>query len=197
MKNVLLVKYGEIAMRGKNRYLIENQLIWSIIKRLEPYNGYRVYKEQGRLLVVNEVGEFDYDTVIPIVTKILGVTAVCPGIEFEDQSIESLRKHALDHFKEHYPNGGVSFKVVTRRSDKRYPMTGNEISADVGGYILHNIDNLTVDVHNPEVKLMVELRNNAYVYSKLIKAYGGLPYGSSGRATVLMSGGIDSPELPF
>ena len=96
MKNVLLVKYGEIAMRGKNRYLIENQLIWSIIKRLEPYNGYRVYKEQGRLLVVNEVGEFDYDTVIPIVTKILGVTAVCPGIEFEDQSIESLRKHALD-----------------------------------------------------------------------------------------------------
>ena len=184
-------------MRGKNRYLIENQLIWSIIKRLEPYNGYRVYKEQGRLLVVNEVGEFDYDTVIPIVTKILGVTAVCPGIEFEDQSIESLRKHALDHFKEHYPNGGVSFKVVTRRSDKRYPMTGNEISADVGGYILHNIDNLTVDVHNPEVKLMVELRNNAYVYSKLIKAYGGLPYGSSGRATVLMSGGIDSPVAAF
>lgn len=197
MRNVLLVKYGEIAMRGKNRYLIENQLIWSIIKRLEPYEGYRVYKEQGRLLVVNEVGEFDYDTVIPIVTKILGVTAVCPGIEFEDQSIESLRKHALAHFKEHYPNGGVSFKVVTRRSDKRYPMTGNEISADVGGYILHNIDNLTVDVHNPKVKLMVELRNNAYVYSKLIKAYGGLPYGSSGRATVLMSGGIDSPVAAF
>lgn len=197
MRNVLLVKYGEIAMRGKNRYLIENKLIWTIIKRLEPYEGYRVYKEQGRLLVVNETGEFDYDTVIPIVLKILGVTAVCPGVEFEDQSIESLRKHALKHFKEHYPNGGVTFKVVTRRSDKRYPLTGNEVSADVGGYILHNVDNLTVDVHNPQVKLMVELRNNAYVYSKVIKGKGGLPYGASGKATVLMSGGIDSPVAAF
>lgn len=197
MRNVLLVKYGEIAMRGKNRYLVENRLIHTIIKRLEPYEGYRVYKEQGRILVVNESGEFDYDTVIPIVLKILGVTAVCPCIEFEDQSIESLRKHALIHFKEHFPEGGVSFKVVTKRSDKRYPLTGNEVSADVGGYILHNIDNLTVDVHNPQVKLMVELRNNAYVYSKVIKAKGGLPYGASGKATVLMSGGIDSPVAAF
>lgn len=197
MKNVLLVKYGEIAIRGKNRYLIENKLIRTIIKRLEPYEGYRVYKEQGRLLVVNEAGDFDYDTVIPVVLKILGVTAVCPGVEFEDQSIESLRKHALLHFKEHFPEGGVTFKVVTKRSDKRYPMTGNEISADVGGYILHNVPNIKVDVHNPEVTLMVELRNNAYVYSKVIKGYGGLPYGSSGKATVLMSGGIDSPVAAF
>lgn len=197
MRNVLLVKYGEIAMRGKNRYLIENQLIWSIIKRLEPFEGYRVYKEQGRLLVVNEQGDFDYDTIIPIVVNILGVVAVCPGVEFEDQSIESLRKHALEHFKEHFPMGGVTFKVSTRRSDKRYPMTGNEISADVGGYILHNVDNISVDVHNPQVTLMVELRNNAYVYSKLIKGHGGLPYGASGKATVLMSGGIDSPVAAF
>lgn len=197
MRNVLLVKYGEIAMRGKNRYLIENRLIWTIIKRLKPYEGYRVYKEQGRILVVNEAGEFDYDTVISIVLNILGVTAVCPGIEFENQSIESLRKHALIHFKNQYPKGGVSFKVVTKRSDKRYPMTGNEISADVGGYILHNLENLTVDVHNPDVKIMVELRNNAYVYSKLIMGHGGLPYGSSGKATVLMSGGIDSPVAAF
>ena len=98
MKNVLLVKYGEIAMRGKNRYLVENRLIRTIIKRLDGYPGYRVYKEQGRILVVNEEGDFDYDTVIPIVVNILGVVAVCPGIEFEDQSIESLRRHALMHF---------------------------------------------------------------------------------------------------
>lgn len=76
-------------------------------------------------------------------------------------------------------------------------MTSNEIGADVGGYILHNMENLKVDVHNPDVTLMVELRNNAYVYSKLIKAYGGLPYGSSGKATVLLSGGIDSPVAAF
>ncbi len=197
MRNVLLVKYGEIAMRGKNRYLVENRLIHTIIKRLEPYEGYRVYKEQGRLLIVNEIKEFDYDLVIPIVIKILGVVALCPGVETADQSIENIRNVALNHFKEHFPKGGVTFKVVTKRSDKRYPLTGNEVSADVGGYILHNIDNLKVDVHNPQVTLMVELRNNAYVYSKLIKGYGGLPYGSSGRATVLMSGGIDSPVAAF
>lgn len=197
MRNVLLVKYGEIAMRGKNRYLVENRLIHTIIKRLEPYEGYRVYKEQGRILVVNEVKEFDYDTVIPLVVNILGVVAVCPGVETEDQSIENLREVALKHFKEHFPDGGVTFKVMTRRSDKRYPMTGNEVSADIGGYVLHNVPNLTVDVHNPQVKLMVELRNNAYVYSKLIKGHGGLPYGASGKATVLMSGGIDSPVAAF
>lgn len=197
MRNVLLVKYGEIAMRGKNRYLVENRLIHTIIKRLEPYEGYRVYKEQGRILVVNEVYDFDYNLVIPLVVNILGVVAVCPGVETKDQSIENLRNVALNHFKEHFPEGGVTFKVVTKRSDKRYPMTGNEISADVGGYILHNVPNLTVDVHNPQIKLMVELRNNAYVYSKLIEGPGGLPYGSSGKATVLMSGGIDSPVAAF
>ena len=197
MRNVLLVKYGEIAMRGKHRYLVENRLIRTIIKRLEPYDGYRVYKEQGRILIVNEKTEFDYDTVIPLVITILGVVAVCPGVETEDQSIENLREVALSHFREQFPNGGVTYKVVTKRSDKRYPMTGNEVSADIGGYILHNIENLTVDVHNPEVKLMVELRNNAYVYSRLVNGYGGLPYGSSGKATVLMSGGIDSPVAAF
>ncbi len=197
MRNVLLVKYGELAIRGKNRYLVENRLIKTIIKRLNNYPGYRVYKEQGRILVVNEEGEFDYDTVIPIVSNILGIVGLCPGTEFEDRSIESLRKHALMHFKEHFPNGGVTFKVITRRSDKKYPMTGNEISADVGGYILHNIDDLKVDVHDPEIKLMIELRNNVYVYSKVIKGPGGLPYGSGGKATVLLSGGIDSPVSAF
>ena len=197
MTKVLLVKYGEIAMRGKNRYLVENRLITTIINRLKDYEGYKVYKEQGRILVLNEITDVDYDTVVPLVVNILGVTAVCPCWEVDDQSIENLREVALQQFKESYPNGGVSFKVVTKRSDKRYPMTGNEVSAEVGGYILNNMPNLTVDVHEPEVKLMVELRNNAYIYSKLIYGFGGLPYGASGRATVLMSGGIDSPVAAF
>jgi thiamine biosynthesis protein ThiI len=198
MKNVLLVKYdGEVAMRGRNRYLVENRLIKTLIKRLDFLKDYRVYKEQGRIVVVNEVGEFDYDAVIPAIVNVIGVVAVCPCVEVDDQSIENLRVEALDFFKSQYPDGGFSFKVVTKRSDKRYPLTGNEVSADVGGYILNNCDNLTVDVHNPDVKLMVELRNNAYIYSKLIKGFGGLPYGCTGRATVLMSGGIDSPVAAF
>ena len=85
---------------------------------------------------------------------------------------------------------------MTKRSDKRYPMTGNEVSAEVGGYILNNMPNLTVDVHEPEVKLMVELRNNAYIYSKLIYGFGGLPYGASGRATVF-TGSFKLYVVPF
>lgn len=198
MRKVLLVKYdGEVVMRGKNRYLVENRLIDAIIKRLEFLNDYRVYKEQGRIVVVNEQGEFDFDTVVPIVLKIIGVVAVCPCIEADDQSIENLRTVALDFFKNQYPDGGFTFKVITKRSDKRYPLTGNEVSADVGGYILNSYDNLKVDVHNPQVELMIELRNNAYIYSKLIKGFGGLPYGCTGKATVLMSGGIDSPVAAF
>lgn len=197
MRNVLLVKYGEIAMRGKNRYLVENRLIRTIIKRLDDLKTYRVYKEQGRLLVVNEGDEFDYDLVIDRVITVLGVTAVCPCVEIEDQSIENLRRVALEHIKEQFPNGNITFKVETKRSDKRYPLTSREVSADVGGYVLNGMEGLKVDVHNPDVVLMVELRNNAYVYSKLIKAFGGLPIGASGTATVLMSGGIDSPVAAF
>lgn len=197
MRNVLLVKYGEIAMRGKNRYLVENRLIKTIIDRLESFEGYRVYKEQGRLLVVNEEGDFDYDTIIPHVVNILGVVAVCPGVEVEDQSIENLRVCALEHIKTQFGDEKHSFKVEARRSDKRYPMTSREVAADVGGYVLHGVEGWSVDVHNPEITLMVELRNNAYIYSKLIKGFGGLPVGASGKATVLMSGGIDSPVAAF
>lgn len=197
MKNVLLVKYGEIAMRGKNRYLVENRLIRTIIERLENYDGYRVYKEQGRLLIVNEKNDFDYDLVIPKVIPVLGVCAVCPGVEVENQSIENLREVALAHCKEQFGSEKTTYKVETKRSDKRYPMTSREVSADVGGYILHNMDNVSVDVHNPDVVVMVELRNNAYIYSKIIPAFGGLPMGTSGKATLLMSGGIDSPVAGF
>lgn len=197
MENILLVKYGEIAMRGKNRYLVENRLIHIIIKNLEDLEGYKVYKEQGRLLVKNESGNFDYETVIPRVVNILGVVAVCPGVEIQEKSIEVIRDVALSYMKEHYEGKTFSFKVETKRSDKQFPLDSREISADIGGFVLHGMDGLSVDVHNPDVTLMVEIRNSAYVYSSLIKGFGGLPMGASGKATVLMSGGIDSPVAAF
>lgn len=199
MKDVLLVKYGEIAIRGKNRRLIENKLIGTIIENLRDIGSYWVSKEQGRFVVEcrNNADIFDYEIVIEKVKNVLGVTAVCPAVRFEDQSIENIRAIALKHFREQFPDGNLSFKVETKRSDKNYPMTSNEVSADVGGFILNSVDDLKVDVHNPDVTLMVELRNSAYVYSKLIKGFGGLPVGSSGKATLLLSGGIDSPVAGF
>lgn len=196
MENILLVKYGEIAIRGKNRYLAENRLISIIIKNLEIYGIYRVYKEQGRLLVKCS-DKFDYDAVIPKVVNIFGVTAVCPGIEIQEKTIENIRKISLEYMNKLYAEKKMSFKVETKRSDKKFPLSSTEISADIGGFLLDKMNNLTVDVHNPDITLTVEIRNSAYIYSELIKGFGGLPTGSSGKATVLMSGGIDSPVAAF
>lgn len=193
MKKILLVKYGEIAIRGKNRWIIENKLIAIIERNLSKLGRYSVQKEQGRFLVQYLDGEMDYDKVIPCVVNIFGVLGVCPGIMLEDQSLENLKASALAYMKEFYPNGGYSFKVTARRSNKDYPLNSQEIACEVGGYIFENMENVTVDVHNPEILLRVELRNSAYIYSKVIAGFGGLPVGESGRATVLMSGGIDSP----
>ena len=197
MQNVLLAKYGEIALRGKNRHLIENALLKTISKNLEKVGNYYVSKEQGRILIENKDNNFEYDKVIPLVVNILGITAVCPAIKLDDSNIENIRKNALLHIKEHWSDKNYTFKVETKRSDKNYPMDSREISSDVGGYILDNTDNLTVNVREPDITLMVEIRNYVYVYSKLIKGFGGLPIGTSGKATVLLSGGIDSPVAAF
>lgn len=199
MQDVLLVKYGEIILRGKNRYLIENMLIKTIIKNLKKFGNYWVSKEQGRILIESKEqnSTFDFENVIPAVVNILGITAVCPAIKLDDSSIENIRNYAITHMKQQWGNGQFSFKVETKRSDKQYPMNSKEISIDVGGYVFDNMENLTVDVHNPDVTLMVEIRNNVYIYSKLIKGFGGLPIGTSGKATVLLSGGIDSPVAAF
>ncbi len=197
MQNVLLAKYGEIALRGKNRHLIENALLKTISKNLEKIGNYYVSKEQGRILIENKDNNFEYDKVIPLVVNILGITAVCPAIKLDDSNIENIRKNALLHIKEHWSDKDYTFKVETKRSDKNYPMDSREISSDVGGYILDNTDNLTVNVREPDITLMVEIRNYVYVYSKLIKGFGGLPIGTSGKATVLLSGGIDSPVAAF
>ncbi len=200
MQNVLLVKYGEIILRGKNRYLVENLLIKTIIKNLKKAGNYWVSKEQGRILIESkeENGKFDFEKVIPLVVNILGVTAVCPAIKLNDSSIENIREKAIFHMQEHWGNKNVSFKVETKRSDKKYPMNSREISMDIGGNVFDAMkDTLTVDVHNPDVTLMIEIRNYVYIYSKLIKGFGGLPIGISGKATSLLSGGIDSPVASF
>ena len=95
--------------------------------------------------------------------------------------------------KEHIKTGAKTFKVVTKRSDKRYPLTSNDVSAEVGGYIFDNFEGLTVDIHNPDTTVFIEIRNDAYIYTDFIEGCGGLPYGSTGSALSLISGGIDSP----
>ena len=193
-EKVLIVKYGEIAMRGNNRKLFVNRLVDSIRKNIDEYGDFYVVKEQGRL-IVEARGETkaEFDTIIPRVLCIFGILGVAPGIKVTDQSIDNLKEASLKHMKEFFGDKEQSFKVLTKRSNKQYPITSNEVSAIVGEHIFENMDNLSVDVHNPDVVLTIELRNDAYIYSQFIMGYGGLPYGSSGKAVALLSGGIDSP----
>lgn len=192
-ERVLLVKYGEIAMRGNNRQLFVKRLVEAIRKNIDSDGSFYVVREQGRLIIESRGTEINFDTMIPKVNRIFGILGVCPGIKVTEQGIENLKISALKFLKEHIKAGAKTFKVVTKRSDKRYPLTSNEVSAEVGGYILDNFEGLTVDIHNPDTTVFIEIRNDAYIYTDFIEGCGGLPYGSTGSALSLISGGIDSP----
>ena len=192
-ERVLLVKYGEIAMRGNNRQLFVKRLVEAIRKNIDSDGSFYVVREQGRLIIESRGTEINFETMIPKVNRIFGILGVCPGIKVTDQSIDNLKLSALKFLKEHIKTGAKTFKVVTKRSDKRYPLTSNDVSAEVGGYIFDNFEGLTVDIHNPDTTVFIEIRNDAYIYTDFIEGCGGLPYGSTGSALSLISGGIDSP----
>ena len=196
-KKVLIVKYGEIAMRGNNRRIFVTRLLNDIKRSLEGEDVY-ITREQGRLIVEERKGQLDFKRVIPRVLRVMGILGVCPGIETDIKTLDSLKEKALGYMRENYPDAaGKSFKVHTKRADKAFPLASNEVSGEIGGYILENIPELRVDVHNPDITLFVEIRNSCYIYSSYIKGFGGLPIGSSGKGTVLLSGGIDSPVAAF
>lgn len=192
-ERVLLVKYGEIAMRGNNRQLFVKRLVEAIRKNIDSDGNFYVVREQGRLIIESRGTEIDFEKMIPKVNRIFGILGVCPGIKVTDQSIDNLKVSAFKFLKEHIKPDTKTFKVVTKRSDKRYPLTSNEISAEVGGYIFDNFEGLDVDIHNPDTTVFIEIRNDAYIYTDFIEGCGGLPYGSTGSALSLISGGIDSP----
>ena len=197
MKKVLLVKYGEIALRGKNRGLFENKIIDVFLRQLKDLDGYKVKKEQGRLLVEKTQGCVDYDLLMPRVKNILGVSGFCECVKTEDQDIENLKAIALAYMQENFPASNFKFKVETKRADKKYPLRSQEVSSLIGGAIAMNMPNSIVNVSQPDVVLMVELRSCAYLYAKASPGLGGLPAGSSGRGMLLLSGGIDSPVAGF
>lgn len=192
-EKVLIVKYGEIAMRGNNQYIFINRLISAIRKNLDPFGNYYVVRDPGRLIVEDRGGELDYDLTVPKLETIFGLHSICPGVRLEDMEFDTICREALAHMQELYGDRKLTFKVRTRRANKKFEMPSMELSMEVGAYLLERMPNLTVDVHNPDVTLQIEIRNSVYMHSKTIPCYGGLPYGSNGKAVSLLSGGIDSP----
>lgn len=192
-----LLKYGEIGVKGKNKYIFEDCLLSRVREAIEPVDGeFKVCKEDGRIYV-HCLSEYDYDEVIEALQKVFGLVAICPMLQVEDNGFEDLAKIVCDFIDQEYETKNFSFKVFCRRARKNYPMDSMELAAEMGGKILDAHPTLKVDVRNPEVSINIEIRNHINIYSKSIPGPGGMPVGSAGKGMLLLSGGIDSPVAGY
>lgn len=195
--HTFLLKYGEIGIKGKNRYLFEDALVRQVRYALKDVEGtFTVYKSQARIYVDCE-GEYDYDDTVEHLKRVFGLVGICPVVRMEDQGFDQLKKDVVAYMDEVYPDKKLSFKVEARRARKSYPKTSMEINCDLGEAILEAFPETHVDVHKPDVMLHVEVRNEIYVYSQIIPGAGGMPVGTNGSAMLLLSGGIDSPVAGY
>ena len=195
--HTFLLKYGEIGLKGKNRYLFEDALVRQIRFALKDVDGnFQVHKSQARIYVDCE-GEYDYEDTVEHLQRVFGLVGICPVVRMEDQGFEQLKKDVVAYMDEMYPDKNLTFKVEARRAKKSYPKTPMEINCDLGEAILDAFPETKVDVHKPDVLLNVEVRQEIYVYSQIIPGAGGMPVGTAGKAMLLLSGGIDSPVAGY
>jgi len=187
----LIVKYGELALKGNNRGFFEGKLIKNINNNLSDLDEIRIRKEYGRIYI--EFDKYSFDEIINRVKNIFGIVGLAKSIKIEN-SLDEMKKAAdilTEKALEDY--GYKTFKVETNRANKNFEMQSPQISSAVGGYIFNKYEDLGVDVHNPELVIDIEVRKESYVYINEIKGQGGLPYGTGGKGMLLLSGGIDSP----
>ena len=197
MFEAFLIKYGEIGIKGKNRMLFEEALMRQIgfaLKRTDA--RFEVTREQGRIYVLMD-GEYDYDEVVDALGHVFGIVAICPVVMIDNCNWPDLCQAVGDYMQETYKDLHLTFKVFARRADKKYPKKSMEIAADMGEYLLDRFEELSVDVHHPDVSLNIEIRERTAIYSIVIPGPGGMPIGTNGRATLLLSGGIDSPVAGY
>ena len=197
MEKIILIRYGEIHLKGKNRPYFEKSLLRAIKASASRFGG-EVSTEQGRYYVKG-IPETSYSAALESLSKIFGIHSISPAYE-TDKDLESIYGLAGDVFEkklEEMNRNEVSFKVISKRSDKKFSMNSMELSVEVGGVILDRFPSVHVDVHEPEVNLYVEIRDHAIVYTDIIPGSGGMPYGTSGKAMLLLSGGIDSPVAGY
>ncbi len=192
-----LIKYAEIGIKGKNRYLFEDALVRQIKYALKKCDGeYYVHKAEGRIYV-DVLSEYDFDETVAALKTVFGVSGICPVVKAEDKGYEQLTQDVLKYVDDVYPDKNKTFKVAARRSRKNYPMDSMELNRELGGVILDAYPEMSVDVHNPDILLTVEVREKIYIYSEIIPGPGGMPVGTNGKAMLLLSGGIDSPVAGY
>ncbi|MEZ3463910.1 MAG: tRNA 4-thiouridine(8) synthase ThiI [Lachnospiraceae bacterium] len=197
MYRSFLIKYAEIGVKGKNRYLFEDRLCDQIRYALKRCEGtFEVTKSQGRIYV-NALSDFDQEETVDNLKTVFGVTGICPVVHVEDEGFEKLCQDVVRYIDQVYPDKNFTFKVDARRARKNYPKNSMEINSDLGEALLNAFSGMRVDVHRPDVMLHVEVREKIYIYSTVIPGPGGLPVGTNGKGMLLLSGGIDSPVAGY
>ena len=192
-----LIKYGEIGIKGKNRFVFEEAFMIQIGHALQPVVGsFSVSREQGRIYVDAD-GDYDYDEAVLALTRVFGIVGICPLVRVEENGFDQLAKDVLKYLDDVYPDKNKTFKVVSRRARKNFPKNSQEINADLGEIILDTYPEMKVDVHHPDIMLNVEIRSQVNIYSMIIPGPGGMPVGTAGKAMLLLSGGIDSPVAGY
>ena len=192
-----LIKYGEIGIKGKNRYIFEDALVRQIRFALKDVDGeFYVHKSYGRVYVDCD-GEYGYEETVESLARVFGIVGICPVVRLEDKGFEELKKEVVAYMDEMYPDKNKTFKVEARRSKKSYPLQSMQINCQLGEVILDAFPEMKVDVHHPDIMLNVEVREEIYLYSEIIPGPGGMPVGTNGSAMLLLSGGIDSPVAGY
>ena len=189
--DIVLLKYGEIVLKGLNRPMFEQRLLKNIQRVLDPIGKFSIRKSQSMVYVEPlEVGA-DMEMAIERLKKVFGIVNICPAVSCE-KDMKSIEETTVECLKT-MDVEGKSFKVEAKREDKQFPMNSPQICQHMGGCILKNVKGLHVDVHNPDILVQIEIRKKAYIFTEKIMGAGGMPVGTNGKAALLLSGGIDSP----
>ena len=197
MYRSFLIKYAEIAVKGRNRYVFEDALVSQITHALKRCEGqFSVHKAGGRIYV-DALTDFDFDEAVESLKCVFGIVGICPMIALKDEGFEKLGEEVVAYLDRAYTEHNQTFKVMARRARKNYPKDSMEINADLGEVILNAFPEMKVDVHHPELTVYVEIREQIYVYSTIIPGPGGMPVGTGGKGMLLLSGGIDSPVAGY
>ena len=194
LKKIILIRYGEITLKGLNRPIFENRLIKNIKREIHSFGKTNIIKSQARIYIEPEEDiKYNFEEVIKKLVNIMGIVSVSIVMKIKTD-FEELKEKSLEYINDLIlKNDYKTFKVSTKRGNKNFPLESPKVNEEIGGNILDNIKYLSVDVHKPDFIFYIEIREFIYIYSEIIAAFGGIPIGTSGKALLLLSGGIDSP----
>lgn len=195
MKEIILIKDGELALKGLNRSTFESILMKNIRWRIKPFGEFTFKNSQSTITVTPRNDQADLDAAADEISRVFGIAGYSRAA-VTDKDMEKILEIAPEYLKDRLEEART-FKVEAKRSDKKFPLKSPEISAMVGERILERFPHLKVQVKNPDITVTVEIRDEAYIRGNQLKGAGGMPVGSSGRGMLLISGGIDSPVAGY